>query len=155
MAYIILAFALLLGISAQEKELIVLALQENIHEETDNPAQRWLAYRSAVQFFVERHPNVSGSLDMADIGMSEEKQFLPNVGNYVSKNGSGTTIVTWIPLSANVISDTIRLADGDRSIGIAHGTSWSSPFYGNMGNLPISVPEGDIVSVVTFTGPRF
>lgn len=155
MAYIILAFALLFGISAEEKELGVLALQENIYEETDNPAQKWLAYRSAVQFFVEQHPNISGSLDLSDLGMTDEQQFLPNVGNYVSKNGNGTTIITWIPLSPNVISDTIRLSDGDRSIGIAHGTSWSSPFYGNMGNLPFSVPEGDIVSVVTFTGPRF
>ncbi|MFT8369747.1 MAG: type IV pilus biogenesis protein PilM [Acetobacter sp.] len=155
MAYIILAFALLFGISAEEKELTVLALQETINAETDNAAQKWLAYRSAVQFFVEQHPGVSGSLDLSDLGMSDEIQFLPNVGNYVSKNASGTMIITWMPLSPNVISDTIRLADGDRSIGIAHGTSWSSPFYGNMGNLPIVVPDGDIVSVVTFTGPRF
>jgi ethanolamine utilization microcompartment shell protein EutS len=87
--------------------------------------------------------------------MNDERQFLPGAGNYVSRNASGTMVITWIPLSASVIADTISLADGDRSIGIAHGMSWSSPVYGNMGSLPVSVPEGDIVSVVTFTGPRF
>ncbi|MCP1242790.1 type IV pilus biogenesis protein PilM [Acetobacter lambici] len=155
MAYIILAFALILGAFADTQGLATLALQQDIYIEPSNAAQRWLAYRSAVQFYVERHPDFSGSLDLSDIGMSNEKQFLPNAGNDVSKDSNGTTIVTWMPLAPNIVADTIRLADGDRSIGIAHDTSWSSPFFGNMGNLPVSVPEGDIISVVTFTGPRF
>lgn len=155
MVYIILAFALLLEISAEELGLIAMNLQQNIYEEPNNAAQSWLAYRSAVQFYVERHPDFTGTLDLSDLGMDDEKQFLPNAGNYVSKSGIGTTVMTWIPLSANIIADTIRLSDGDRSIGISHSTSWFSPFYGDMGSLPVTVPYGDIVSVVTFTGPRF
>ena len=155
MAYIILAFALIIGTFAEEKGLAVLALQQDSYEEPDNAAQKWLAYRSAVQFYVERHPGFAGALALSDLGMNDERQFLPGAGNYVSRNASGTMVITWIPLSASVIADTISLADGDRSIGIAHGMSWSSPVYGNMGSLPVSVPEGDIVSVVTFTAPRF
>ncbi|GAB3588737.1 type IV pilus biogenesis protein PilM [Acetobacter peroxydans] len=155
MAYIILALALIVGAFAEEQGLIVLGLQQNIYEEPNNAAQRWLAYRSAVQFYVERHPGFTGALALSDLGMNDERQFLPDAGNYVSRNANGTMVVTWIPLAANVIADTISLTDGDRSIGIAHGTSWSSPFYGNMGSLPVVVPEGNIVSVVNFTGPRF
>lgn len=155
MAYIILAFALILGAVADTKGLATLALQQTIYEEPSNAAQQWLAYRSAVQSYVDRHPDFSGSLNLSDIGMANETLFLSGVGNDVSKGKDGTTIVTWMPLPPDVIADTIRLADGDRSIGIAHDTSWSSPFFGNMGNLPVSVPEGDIISVVTFTGPRF
>lgn len=155
MAYIILAFALILGAFADAKGLATLALQQNIYDEPSNASQQWLDYRSAVQFYVERHSDFSGSLELSDVGLDEEQKFLPNVGNYVFKDSSGTTIITWMALSSNIIADTIRLADGDRSIGISHGTSWTSPFFGNMGNLPVSVPEGDIISVVTFTGPRF
>lgn len=155
MGYIILALALILGSAANTKELAVLNMQQDLITDQNFGSEAWLAYRTAVQYYVEQHPGFTGSLDLSDLGMSDKTQILPNAGNSVIKDDTGTKIVTWMPLSPNILADTIRLADGDRSIGIAHNTSWSTPFFGDMGELPIPVPEGDIVSVVSFTGPGF
>ena len=121
----------------------------------DPAALTWLAYKAAVQTYVENNPAFSGTVPLDQIGMPADSPDLSTAGNFVTRESMTTQVVTWMALSGSSISSARRLAAGDQSIGISEGNTWETPSYGNMGPLPVTVPAGDVVSCVSFTGTGF
>jgi len=116
----------------------------------------FLAYKNAVQTYVSSHPGLgSGAIPVSalvlDAGVTT--QIIP--GNTIIAASSGTTIVTWASAQPGLIAGVMQASQGDRAIGTSSGTRWSTPSLGDMGPLPIAVPAGDVVSVVTFTGTGY
>ncbi|MFT8828157.1 type IV pilus biogenesis protein PilM [Acetobacter syzygii] len=133
---------------------VLRSIRQQINPLSDEhyPCQIWLAYRTAVIRYVEKHPLVSGQIALSMIGMDDQAHFLSGAGNFVIRNAENVAVLTWMPMSDASITDTIRLSDNDHSIGTSLGNTWETPDFGDMGNLPVYVPSGDIVSEVLLTG---
>lgn len=121
----------------------------------DPTALAWLAYKTALQAYVQRNPGFNGTVPLDQLALPPNGQDLTMAGNRVVHDGATTQVVTWMALSGSAVSSTLRLAGGDQSIGISQGLTWETPSYGNMGSLPVDVPAGNIVSYVSFSGTGF
>ncbi|MBS0987399.1 hypothetical protein JK182_01660 [Acetobacter okinawensis] len=116
----------------------------------------FLLYRAAILSFVDAHPGFTGSVAATDLGFTDAQiAALAGGGNEVIRSGNGTTIQTWVPMSASDIERAVATSQGDMAIGTSQGTTWTSPIAGDMGALPVAVASGDAVSVVTLTGSGF
>ncbi|WP_225063063.1 type IV pilus biogenesis protein PilM [Komagataeibacter rhaeticus] len=157
MPFLILALALLVIVGALSQGLGVTNRQIRPVADivADPAALSWLAYKAAVQTYVERNPAFAGTVPLDQIGVPADGPDLSTAGNFVVRDSGTTQVVTWMALSGSSISSARRLAAGDQSIGISTGNTWETPSYGNMGPLPVTVPAGDVVSCVSFTGTGF
>ncbi|QEO18742.1 type IV pilus biogenesis protein PilM [Acetobacter vaccinii] len=155
MGYLLLALTIIIGLFAEGAGTWVRANAPSLNAPPAYAVQPWLAYKSAVQVYVEQHPGVSGSLDLDTLGLQGQTAALAQAGNSIIATPGQTTVVTWMAMPANAQADTLSLSDGDHSIGLSNGTSWTSPWFGDMGALPLMVPAGDIVSVVILSGTGF
>lgn len=152
MPYIFLALFLVLTSVADTNTLASIRQQIRPVSDASYPCQIWLAYRTAVIHYVEEHPLTSGPITLSMIGMDNEAMFLTGAGNVVIRNEDYVTVLTWMPMSEASITDTIRLSANDHSIGTSLGSTWETPRFGDMGNLPVYVPSGNIVSEVLLSG---
>lgn len=115
----------------------------------------FLSFKRAVQGYVTANPSVSGSIPLSSLPSSETEGATSAMKDMVIRTGSGTEIVTWWEMSGARLDDLLAAAEGDRAIGISTGQNWQTPYGGDMGPLPVTVPAGDIVSFVIFTGSGF
>lgn len=118
-------------------------------------AAAFLSYKRAVQAYVYAHPSVSGSIDIASLPATETQTATSAMKNVVLRTGSGSKVVTWWDVNSGALNDVLSLADGDRAIGVSTGQHWTTPAGGDMGPLPVTVPSGDVVSFVIFTGSGY
>ena len=118
-------------------------------------AAAFLSYKRAVQAYVYAHPSASGSIDVTSLPTADTQSATSAMKNVVLRTGAGSEIVTWWDVSSGALNDVLSLADGDRAIGVSTGQNWTTPDGGDMGPLPITVPAGDVVSFVRFTGSGY
>lgn len=157
MPFLTLAFAVLLLVGSLAQGLGVSSRQIHPVRDivADPTALAWLAYKAAVQLYVERNPGFTGTVPLSQLGLPQNGAGLAAADNLVTRNGGTTQVVTWMALSGISLDSVRRLAAGDQSIGISRGTTWETSTYGNMGSLPVAVPQDDIVSYVSFSGAGF
>lgn len=114
--------------------------------------QSFVAYRNAVVAYVTQNPTFTGSVPAGSLALPGGMPLPPGAGNQVTAtpSGAGRIITSWAALPPSAaIYYTVKGMDGDETLGLAPiGTQWESPVYGNMGSLPVQVPNGDAVSVV-------
>lgn len=114
------------------------------------PDNAFLAFRAALFRYIEANPNTSGSVPLSVLGLEASVTAgLKDPGDSVSVSGSMLTIESWAAMSQADIVKTITRAQGDLSIGSAHGATWSTPHAGSMGSLPTAVTAGHVVSLIT------
>jgi len=121
----------------------------------DPAAAAFVSYKMAVQAFVARNPGFAGSVALSDLGLQASASFLTNAANDVRLVAGGTGITVWEPGTSTFLSEVAASAEGDVAIGTSDGTNWTTPVLGQMGPLPVTVPEGDIVSFITYSGSGF
>ena len=119
-------------------------------------AQFFLNYRQAVMAYVQANPSTTGSIPSNSLAPYTPQPFsiafLTLVGNNVTSTGSGPEVTVFGAMPSGVLNVIINKSGNDASIGLSSGTTWTSQANGVVATpqpLPIAVPSGDVVSVIT------
>lgn len=112
----------------------------------------FMAYRSAVVRYSEQNASFRGAVPASALpwpaGLAPNTA-PPGAANEILNGPNGERIVcAWATVGNGTVARLATALGGDATIGESNGTEWSAPGYGVMGPLPVSVPAGDIVSVV-------
>lgn len=121
-------------------------------------AESFIAYRDAVSAYVKANPTFRGEVPAVSLGISLPAPAITGLGNNVSasSSGSGVVILCFGSLHTGSISSIMKRSDNDASFGVVvDGTNWRTAAVGadvllTPSPLPVSVPVGDVVSLVQF-----
>ena len=157
MAYVFLALALVIMAASSMGGLRVIQRQNlpSPFVSTTEAAQAWLAYKAALLLYVENHPATRSSVPLSALNLGNSAALLAAAQNSVTGTGQSVSLIAWIPMEAADVSQAIILANGDLSLGTAHSGHWFTPTYGDMGALPVAVPDGDAVSYISLSGTGY
>ncbi|BCF95352.1 type IV pilus biogenesis protein PilM [Paraburkholderia largidicola] len=118
----------------------------------NNDAAQFLAYRNAVSVYMASHTAFIGTIPAASLTGQYSAQFLATAGNVVTATGtSGRVITSYAKVAAGVVQQAFVMSNGDASIGISHGTTWTSAAPNAVQTptaMNTTVPAGDIVSII-------
>ena len=137
-----------------------ISVESNIAASVSTPAPELLAermgvlflqYRTAVATFQRQNPGFTGSVPLQSLnalGFQFPQDFLNLVGNTITPTGINGRVVTSygnLPAGAGTVAQ--KTSQGDSSLGVASGSSWTS-YNGVAATLATSVPDGAVVSVI-------
>lgn len=128
------------------------ALPSEIVADAERSAEYFLQYRTGVATFQRNNPGYIGAVpaaSLAALGYQFPQEFLATAGNGITATGAtGRVVTVFASLPAGAVSDAVKAADGDTSIGLAGGANWTSYVGGVTAPLAIAVPNGAVVSVI-------
>lgn len=114
--------------------------------------QSFMAYRTAVVRYSENNGGFRGAVPVAGLNWPAgltAKTAPRGAANEIIAGPNGSRIVcAWAKARSGTAARLAGAYAGDETIGVSNGVDWSTPAGGVMGPLPVSVPAGDIVSVV-------
>ncbi|MCI1374161.1 MAG: type IV pilus biogenesis protein PilM [Acetobacter sp.] len=157
MAYVFLAMALVI-MAASSMDALRVIQQQNLPSplvSTAETAQAWLAYKAALLLYVENHPDNRSPVPLSTLMLGSNAALVAAAQNSITDTGQSISVISWMPMEAVDISRAIMLAKGDLSIGTAHSGHWFTPTAGDMGALPVAVPDGDVVSYISLSGTQY
>ena len=157
MAYVFLALALVIMAASSMDGLRVIQRQ-NLPSplvSTTGTAQAWLAYKAALLFYVENHPETRSSVPLSALTLGSNAALVAAAQNSIMGTGQSVSVIAWMPMEAADISQAILLANGDLSLGTARSGHWFTPASGDMGALPVVVPDGDAISYISLSGTGY
>jgi hypothetical protein len=109
----------------------------------------FVSYCQAVSNYQRDNPTFSGSVPAAALaayGFTPSTTFQTSAGNVIT-NTSPVVLTCYAALPPGSLRSAFDSTDGDASLGIASGSSWSS-YAGTVTALASPVPSGDVVYVV-------
>jgi hypothetical protein len=115
-------------------------------------SQMFMAYRDAVMAYLEANPNQTGAgmVPTSDLTLPPgvTAADLPaSISNYVVGSGGIYTAYVYEAAVPGIIAAFNQEFPGDESIGIVTGTTWTSAAGGVSSTLPITLTNGDTISV--------
>ncbi|GBQ81514.1 hypothetical protein [Asaia bogorensis] len=109
----------------------------------------FLTYQAAVVDAVQQNGISGSSVAVAIPSVAGGRNIaLPGAGNVVSQSGNTITIAVYAALTSSQLQATIAQSGGNATLGWARSGQWVSPLYGQMGPIPLSVPDRDAVSFI-------
>lgn len=151
----VMVLALLAGLGAIARDQAKAVLPDAGLTQSEHSGQAFLAYRDAVIAFQKDNPSFTGSASGSQLtsrGLAVTPQFLASAGNAITAFGTtGRTVTAFASLPAGAINAAIKESDGDASLGLASGATWTSYTSGTVVPLATTVPNGAVVSI-TQTG---
>jgi hypothetical protein len=111
--------------------------------------QVFVAYRNAVMAYQEQNPGFIGSAPAGSLSGQFSPEFLLAAGNAITATGTNGRIVTcYAALPAGALGAVLEITDRDASFGIVSNGTWTRSSLGAAAMpLPVSVPDGDVISV--------
>lgn len=107
----------------------------------------FIAYKGMVENYVQMNRSFNGSVPNGDFDTS--------LNNIIIKSNYSTIVFLWKINGFNLLDDTLIASEGNKTIGYSMGNHWYTKSFGDMGLLPVSVPDHSMVSVVLFSGNGF
>lgn len=152
----LLVIAIFTGIFSYQSANLNQSAVQNSVTQSANDGQRFIAYRNAVQSYLQANPAFTGAVSNAMLtaqGNQFSTTFLAKVANVITVTGvSGRIITCYGNLNASSISSAMVTSQGDASIGlVGAGNTWTSLAPGvNAASQPLAttITSGDVVSVI-------
>lgn len=136
-----------IALQAHQTQVIMPSVQTT---QKELEGRSFIAYRDAVQSFVENNRSFTGSVPLHSLHISLPESLLNKVNNHIYDLSSNQkVIVCYADLFPGAVQAALEASHHDAAIGMVRGANWLSMANGAaLQPLNTTIPDGNIVSVV-------